>query len=244
MENVHVKKHIADPALEVILPIYNEGSGLEKTIEEIYSALSRHTPLRFIICEDGSTDDTKDVLSRLSHLFPMKVISSSMRKNHSRAMTDGIKAAVAPWLLCFDADGQFDPVDFRRFWEEKENYDILIGRRLNRAHGWLRIILSRGFYIIYKLLFPVPVHDPSCTFILVRSPVAKMLAPRLGEMSQGFGWEFIAQAYASRCSMKEFPIRHRARSVGKTKIFSLKNLPSIGYSHVMALFRIWLRTRF
>lgn len=232
------KEQATNPVLEVLMPVYNEGASVETTIREIYNELSPRVSMRFIVCEDGSTDDTKEVLSRLSHLLPMKMITSNSRKNYSRALTDGMKIAQAPWLLCIDSDGQFDPKDFWQFWQTRENYDIITGCRTNRAQSRLHVILSRSFYFVYKLFFRVPIHDPNSCFFLARTNIIKMLIPQLGKMPQGFGWEFIARAHMNRYSLKELPVKHRRRLHGKTKIYGLNNLLAIGFTHIIALFKI------
>ena len=82
----------ASPALEVLLPVHNEAQSIEGTIREIYEALSPRVAPRFIICEDGSVDDTKKVLINLSQLFPMQLVMSEGRKGYSRAVIDGMKS--------------------------------------------------------------------------------------------------------------------------------------------------------
>ncbi len=62
------------PKLEILLPVHNEAESIEQTIREIYKAISPQVALRFIICEDGSRDDTKQVLRRLAQPRPPKRI--------------------------------------------------------------------------------------------------------------------------------------------------------------------------
>ena len=57
----------ARPELEILLPVHNEGESIEATIRNIYEELSPAAGLGFIICEDGSKDDSKEVLTRLAH---------------------------------------------------------------------------------------------------------------------------------------------------------------------------------
>ena len=52
--------------LEVLLPVHNEAETIEATIREIYEEFSPRVGMRFIVCEDGSKDATKEILRRLS----------------------------------------------------------------------------------------------------------------------------------------------------------------------------------
>ncbi len=233
----------ASPALEVLLPVHNEAQSIEDTIREIYEALSPRVAPRFIICEDGSVDDTKKVLINLSQSFPMQLVMSEERKGYSRAVIDGMKSLEAEYLLCLDSDGQCDPKDFGKFWDARDHQDVAIGWRVKRADSLLRRVLSRAFYLVYQLFYRVPVHDPSCPFVLAHRRVIESVVSELGEMNQGFWWEFTARVHRRGFSVREIPVNHRGRSAGKTQVYRLNRLPVIGYQHFVALFKIWFQTR-
>jgi len=232
-----------NPVLEVLLPVHNEAESIEGTIREIYEELCPLVALRFIVCEDGSADNTKEVLLRLSKMFPIKLIMSDERKGYSRAVLDGMKSLEAEYLLVLDSDGQCDPKDFGKFWEVRDRQDVAIGWRVNRIDNFLRRLMSRTFYQVYQLLYRAPVHDPSCPFVLAHRRVVENLVPELGEMQQGFWWEFTARVHRRGFSLRELPVNHRGRSAGETQVYRLNRLPGIGYRHFMALFKIWQQTR-
>jgi dolichol-phosphate mannosyltransferase len=233
----------AEFEVEVLLPVHNEAGTIEATIGEIFAELSRLVRLRFILCEDGSTDGTREVLARLESAVPAKLIASAARKGYSRAVRDGMQAAEAPYVLCLDSDGQCDPRDFANFWSARDEADVLIGWRVRRADPALRRVLSGIFYRVYQLFNRVPVHDPSCPFVLARKQVVDALVAELGEMQQGFWWEFTARVHRRGFSIKEIPVHHRLRAGGTTRVYTLRKMPGIGYRHVRALFRIWRQTR-
>ena len=95
--------------LDVILPVHNEGESIEATIREIYDEISPRVRMRFIISEDGSKDNTKDVLRKLSASLPMLLILGEARKGYSRAVIDAMKSVEAPYCIALDSDGQCDP---------------------------------------------------------------------------------------------------------------------------------------
>ncbi len=229
--------------VEVLLPVHNEAETIEGTIREIFDEFSRKVRMRFIICEDGSKDATKEVLTRLSSEIPMTLILSDSRKGYSRAVRDGMEALHAPYLLCLDSDGQCDPKDFWQFWEARNDSDAVIGWRVQRADTLLRRLLSRIFYLFYQLLYRVPVHDPSCPYVLARKEVIGRLVPELGEMQQGFWWEFVARLHRRGFSIKELPVNHRLRAGGTTQVYQFRKMPGIFYRHFLALFKIWFQTR-
>ncbi len=232
-----------DALFDILLPVHNEGESIEATIREIHDEIAPRVSLRFIICEDGSRDNTKEVLRRLSGTLPMELLMSDERKGYSRAVVDGMAASNAPYLLCLDSDGQCDPKDFWQFWDVRDKCDVVLGWRVERADSLMRRCFSRFFYIFYWLLYRVPVHDPSCPYILIHNHVLKRVMPEMGEMQQGFWWEFVARVHRRGFSILELPVNHRQRAAGTTQVYKLSKLPSIGYRHFVALFRIWRQTR-
>jgi dolichol-phosphate mannosyltransferase len=234
---------IATFDVQVLLPVHNEAESIESTIKEIYAELSRFARVQFILCEDGSVDNTKEVLRRVAVDIPAKLLLSDARKGYSRAVQDGMIEADAPYLLCLDSDGQCDPLDFGKFWESRAEADVLIGWRVNRADNWMRKTMSRTFYGVWKVLYGCPIHDPSCPFMLARREVIAKLAPQMGAMQEGFWWEFMARVHRLNFSIKEFPVNHLDRAAGVTQVYRLKKLPGIGYRHFMALFQILRETQ-
>jgi glycosyltransferase involved in cell wall biosynthesis len=229
--------------VEVLLPVHNEGESIEATIRGMYSELSATVDVGFIVCEDGSRDQTKPILRRLAEELPIRLNLSDDRKGYSRAMREGMAMVQADYVLCLDSDGQCDPKDFARFWQSRDQADIVIGWRVERADTFVRRAFSRFFYLMYQTVFRTPVHDPSCPYVLFPREVAHRLGGELGEMKEGFWWEFVARAHRHNYSILEIPIHHRLRSAGVTQVYRWSKMPGIFFRHTAALFKIWSQTR-
>ncbi len=224
--------------LEVLLPVHNEADSIEATIREIWNEISPRVNMRFIVCEDGSRDKTKEILRELALEIPMRLNLSHDRKGYSKAMREGMEMVEAPWLLCVDSDGQCDPKDFWQFWERRDAADMLIGWRVNRQDTLARKSMSRFFYIIYRSVLRVPMHDPSCPYVVFKKDIAHWVAGEMREMKQGFWWEFVARIYRRGYTMLELPVKHRLRAAGVTQVYQVKKMPGIFVKHVAAIFRI------
>lgn len=229
--------------LEILLPVHNEAGSIASTIREIHAELSPRLNIGFIICEDGSKDNTKQILRELADELPLRLNLSDARKGYSLALREGMYMLKADFLLCLDSDGQCDPRDFGAFWEARREHDVVLGWRVQRADDRVRLLLSRFFYLIYQAVFRVPIHDPSCPFVLMNRDTAFRLVNELGAMQQGFWWEFVARAYRRGCRMKELPVHHRARTAGVTQVYHFSKMPGIFLRHVAAIYRVWLETR-
>ena len=234
---------MATPELEVLLPVHNEAESIEETVRELYAELSKVTSVGFIICEDGSRDNTKEILRRLAQEIPMRLNLSDDRKGYSKAVREGMEMTEANWLLCIDSDGQCDPRDFAAFWKVRNQAQVLLGWRVDRQDTFARRNMSRFFFLIYQSVFHVPVHDPSCPYVLISREVAHKVSPQLGAMKQGFWWEFVARVHRGGYSILEIPVAHRLRAAGVTQVYHVKKMPGIFFRHVLAIFKIHAETK-
>ncbi len=224
--------------LQILLPVYNEASSIESTLKEIFDTLNGKIQFQFIISEDGSTDGTKEILKKLKEIYPMILISDNIRKFYSKAVIDGIKRADADYLLIKDSDSQCDPLDILNFWSLKENSDLVNGYRYPRYDFAYRRFISKAFFIMYKILFNVPLRDPSFAYVFMNKKVYSNLNNFVPLMPDGFFWEFNARAKSLNFTFSEIKINHRKRSSGDTKIYTLKNLPRIAYTNGVGLLKL------
>ena len=223
---------------QILLPVYNEASSIRKTLFDIYEALKDEINFEFIITEDGSTDNTKEILNDLKKQLPMTLISDDKRKYYSLAVLDGIKKASSDFLLIMDSDGQCDPKDIMSFWHRRKESDLVCGYRSPRYDFAYRRFISKIFYLIYNVLFKVPLRDPSFAFVFMNKKTYTNLNDFTPYLPDGFFWEFNARANKLNFLFNEIKINHRKRSSGDTKIYTLNKLPKIAYNNLLGLLKL------
>ncbi len=156
----------------VVLPAYNEASTIAQTITEANDHFSKINPnIEYLVVEDGSTDGTPQVLSRLQCIMPcLRVNSSTRRKGYPTAVRDGLLSVGkdADRILFMDSDGQYDPRDFQKLVRFADNADIVIGRRTSRAESRLRVFLSIGVRLLARRMFGLKCLDITSAFRLMR----------------------------------------------------------------------------
>jgi dolichol-phosphate mannosyltransferase len=96
--------------LSVAAPAYNEAGGIETVIANWQGFLSAQALASFeiVICDDGSTDGTGDILDRLSLSHPqLRVLHFAKNQGAAAALNAAIATTKGDWVLLIDSDGQF-----------------------------------------------------------------------------------------------------------------------------------------
>ncbi len=233
----------ARPRLDLAMPVHNEGASIEHTLEEWHAELSPAIDLRFLIAEDGSTDDTKEVLRSLEKRLPMRLDSAAGRRGYGHALKAALLQAETVYVMTCDSDGQIDPRDFWSMWEARERYDLIVGWRVRRADHWLRKAMSGSFKLLHRTLFGNRLHDPSCNLMLMRRETAQRIVPRLGHLVEGFQWELTARAMQAGLKIGEVKLNHRPRASGGSAVFQPARLPDIAVRNVFGLLTVFLNKR-
>ena len=224
--------------LEILLPVYNEVKYLEKLLSGIHKSINKKIKYSFLICEDGSTDGTKELIKKLKKKYNIKLITGKNRKGFSKAVQDGLKNANSEYVLMMDSDGQCDFKKILEFWKHRKNYDSINAYRIRRKDFAYRRVFSSVCYFIYNILFQVPLKDPSFTFIMVNKKVYKSLNNYKVQCPDGFSWEFNARSKMKGFNFKNIPMTHKKRPFGDTKIYTYSNLPRIAYRHFVGMIKI------
>ena len=227
-----------DSPIEVVLPAHNEGEAIGETIREFYRSVTieHGVPVEFLICEDGSTDNTCDVVRETARDVPLRLLSFAERKGYSKAVVDGFSATKSDLVGFIDSDGQCDPVDFPSLVTAIEGADLVIGYRNPRVDTRIRKVMSGAFGIVYRTLFPIRVKDPSCPYLLIRrAALERILQGNAGILRQGLWWEFNARAQAAGLRIREVPVTHRARAAGSTQVYKVTKVPRIAVEHLIGL---------
>lgn len=127
-------------SLSIILPVKNEG----ETLAILLPLIGKIYPgAEVIVVDDGSTDDTADIVAR----------SGAIRIHHpysignGAAIKSGARAATGEALVFMDADGQHRPEDIASLLEKlAQGYDMAIGARTSDSQASLFRGLANNIY--------------------------------------------------------------------------------------------------
>lgn len=225
--------------LNVILPVFNERESLEAVLSEWKKNIDKlHIGYHFIICEDGSSDGTKELLPTIKNRYKLILKQKNVRRGYGRAMIDGIENAKAKYVLCIDSDGQCDPKDFRKFWENRNQADVIIGWRTRRADPLHRRLFSTIFRMVFSLLFSSVIKDPSCPYVLFKKKTIAPFLNKLVYLNEGFWWGFSGLVVLKNFSVYQIRINHKKRLKGETHVYKLISILDIAIRNIVGLFRL------
>ncbi len=224
--------------LEILMPVHNEARILPSLISTIDKKISNTVNYSFIASEDGSTDNSLEVLIELKKKYPIKIISEKNKKGYSVAVMDGIKEATADYLLIMDSDGQSNPDEVLNFWANRKKANLINGNRVNRHDYMYRKFYSNIAFFIYKILFNIPLKDPSYAFVLMDREVYQSLSDFKPHMPDGFFWEFNARAFKKGFNFFNLDIIHKKRLYGETRIYNWTNLPKVSLNNFIGMIKV------
>lgn len=167
----------------IVMPAYNEQACIEQVINDWLQVFEYLTgDSRLLIIDDGSTDGTSEILSRLSDIHPELLVLRKENGGHGPAVMDGYRAALAngaEFIFQTDSDGQTDPANFERYCipfirENKYTEDVaLFGMRKNRGDGKKREMVEKVLCRMVKHYFGVSIPDANAPFRIYRAEILK-----------------------------------------------------------------------
>ena len=143
--------------LTIIVPCFNEADVLVDFISTV-NLQTQELPLikKYLLINDGSTDDTLDIMKNLSETFDnIFYLSFSRNFGKEAAILAGLEASDSDFVTIMDADLQDPPFLLTEMYKDmlEGQYDIVGCRRISRkGEPFIRSFLSRSFYWVINHL--------------------------------------------------------------------------------------------
>ncbi|MFZ2666842.1 MAG: glycosyltransferase family 2 protein, partial [Lactococcus raffinolactis] len=143
--------------LTIIVPCFNEADVLVDFISTV-NLQTHELPLikKYLLINDGSTDDTLDIMKNLSETFDnIFYLSFSRNFGKEAAILAGLEASDSDFVTIMDADLQDPPFLLSEMYKDmlEGQYDIVGCRRISRkGEPFIRSFLSRSFYWVINHL--------------------------------------------------------------------------------------------
>jgi glycosyltransferase involved in cell wall biosynthesis len=206
---------VADrPSVDVVVPVYNEEAGLDRSVHRLHDYLSDEFPFdwRIVIADNASTDRTAEVAHELAeHLAGVEVLQID-QKGRGRALREAWMKSGAEVVAYTDVDLSTGLTGFLPLVAPliSGHSDVSVGSRLSEgsvvARGPKRELISRIYNMILRLVFAARFRDAQCGFKAVRTDIAHRLLPAIEDQEWFFDTELLLLAEHNGLRVHEVPV--------------------------------------
>ncbi|MFZ5637788.1 MAG: glycosyltransferase family 2 protein [Pseudomonadota bacterium] len=211
----------SEPALSVVVPVFNERDNVAPLISEIVAALRGLVDFEIVYIDDHSRDDTLAVLQGLKTTVPeLRVLHHVTQSGQSTAVRTGVKAARGAWIATLDGDGQNDPADIPKLLAKRDespsDVRLFAGWRVNRQDTGSKRWASKFANAIRSRMLRDATPDTGCGIKLFEReafldlPYFDHMHRYLPALMQRAGWKTVS-----------VPVNHRHRASGVSKYNNL-----------------------
>ncbi len=212
---------MADPktagiTLTIAMPVYNEAGTIERVVRSALEVAGEAPGGgEVLVVDDGSTDDTPEILARLAaEKMSLRVVRHDHNQGiggYGRRMLD---EARGEWVFIISSDGEFDPREALRFLDlaQRDGVDAVLGYRRVKRYSPYRLLVSWLFKSLVFLLFGARYRDIGCVRLQRRAVYAPV---RLYSESAFSNAERLLVARRRGATSVEAEVEHYPRSHGK-----------------------------
>jgi len=227
--------------LFIVMPAYNEAVIIKDVIKQWYLVVEKINAegniCHIVIANDGSKDNTWEILSELQQHYQYLVCVNKPNSGHGATVLMLYQLAISEgvdYVFQTDSDGQTLPEEFWQMWENRNKYEFQIGTRTGRQDGASRVFVTKTLRFVVWLIIHVWVKDANTPFRLMN---AQKLSEIMKLIPEDF---FLANVAISAIAVKQkrnigwYPITFRPRQGGVNSI-KMKRIIKIGWKSLRDL---------
>jgi len=166
------------PSVSFFCPAYYDEGNIRTTVENVLATLERVADqFDITIVEDGSPDSTAAEADRLAGEYPsVSVIHNPVNLGYGGALKTGFMAAAKFEVIAYtDGDGQYNFSEFENLLAIWDDRSVVSAYRLNRADTAMRVLQTKVYGILLKILFDLKVKDVNCSMKLFPRKVLDLI---------------------------------------------------------------------
>ena len=204
-----------DILVDAVIPVYNEEHVLAESVKTLRAYLAEELPYRWriVIADNASIDDTQSVGEDLDARYDDVRYLRLAQKGRGRALKRAWRNSEADVVSYMDVDLSTNLQAYRPLIESivEGGYDVAIGSRLMRGANvtrqWKRELISRGYNLLIKLMFPRRgFSDAQCGFKALSREAADTLLPTIENNEWFFDSELLLRAEQRGYRIAEVPV--------------------------------------
>lgn len=211
-------------SLSVFFPCLNDGKILPYLLAKTFWVLPRIAKtFEVIIVENGSENDTLEILTMLESQYPnLRIFRFSQSLGYGGVLRQGFGKSRYDWVFYTDGDGQYDPLELVKLVEKCDDVDVVNGYKTHRTDRWHRALLGNAYNFILQKKFHPPVRDVDCDFRLIRRSFLKNIS--LKSRSGTICLELVLKLKKAGARFAQVGVSHYPRAFGRSEFFRLPRL--------------------
>ena len=221
---------MGNPDLSVVVPVYNEESGLPALFARLYPALDAlATRYEVIFVNDGSRDRSAALLREQFQRRPdvTRVVLFNANYGQHIAIIAGFERCRGERIVTLDADLQNPPEEIGKLLAAMDaGHDYVGGVRRQREDSWWRRAASRAMNRLRQRLTRITMTDQGCMLRAYSREIVAAVAE-----SREVSTFIPALAYTFAASPTEVEVAHEERAAGESK-YSLYKLIRLNFDLV------------
>ncbi len=213
------------PSISVFFPAFNDARSIGKLVNDALEILPDLTDdFEVIVINDGSTDDTFDVLQNLAEKHEeCRIVNHETNRGYGGALRSGFQQATKDLVFYTDGDGQYDVLELPKLIALlDEKTDVVNGYKIDRGDNRSRKIFGNLYNRLAHLLFSLPIRDVDCDFRLIRRDVLGKLT--LLSTSGCICVELVSKLNKISAAFKEIGVNHFERPFGQSQFFTFRRV--------------------
>ncbi|HEY7556592.1 MAG TPA: glycosyltransferase family 2 protein [Candidatus Binatia bacterium] len=219
--------------LSVLIPVYNEERTLAEVVRRVKAVA---VPKEIVLIDDGSQDQSRQILDRIRQESEravessnrVKVIFQPSNQGKGAALREGLRHVTGDTVIVQDADLEYDPKDYPALLEPIENglADVVYGTRFagGGAHRVLFFWHSLGnrlLTLLSNMLTNLNLSDMEVGYKVFRAAVLRGI--ELKSSRFGFEPEITMKLAKKGCRFYEVPISYYGRTYEEGKKITWKD---------------------
>lgn len=187
--------------ISVVIPVYNEEGNLRALYKRLSTVLSSLTAdFEMIFVNDGSTDNSIEIIRELSQDKKVKYLDFSKNFGHQIAAFAGLEHATGNAVVIIDADLQDPPELITELYQKmQEGYDVVYAKRQERdGETWHKKLTAKWFYRLINNLSEVEIPLDTGDFRIMSSRIKDIIIslPERNKFLRGqIAWTGFNQTY-------------------------------------------------
>lgn len=215
--------------ISIIIPCFNEEKTIEETVKQV--KLYKEIPSEIVIVDDGSTDNTKNILKKMENENEdsLKIIFKSINQGKGSAIIEGLNYVTGDITLIQDADLEYSPKDYNLLFLPfiEADADVVYGSRFLggsryvRLHYYFHFIANKLLTNFCNLFTNLNMTDMETGYKVFKTEVIKSV--NLVEHSFAIEPEITIKLAKKNYKFFEVGVSYKGRSYKEGKKITLKD---------------------